>query len=74
MKILLFCPLNPELDHSGNRVPQLFGRTNQSIFRQDYPKLDIWFSKGDNPFFDNNGRHNICHNYNKARLTITVLR
>ena len=67
MKILLFCPLNPELDHSGNRVPQLFGRTNQSIFRQDYPQLDIWFSKGDNPFFDNNGRNNILHNYKKAR-------
>ena len=25
------------------------------------------FSKGDNPFFDNNGRNNIAHNYNKAR-------
>lgn len=38
-----------------------------SIFRQDYPELDIWFSKGDNPFFDSNGRNNICHNYQKAR-------
>lgn len=38
-----------------------------SIFRQDYPEFDIWFSKGDNPFFDNNGRNNICHNYQKAR-------
>jgi GT2 family glycosyltransferase len=27
----------------------------------------MWFSKGDNPFFDSNGRHNIAHNYNKAR-------
>ena len=66
-KILLFCPLNPELDHKGNRTVQLFGRTNQSIFRQDYPVIDIFFSKGDNPHFDNNGRHNIAHNYNKAR-------
>lgn len=66
-KVLLFCPLNPAEDHKGNRVPQIFGRTNQSIFRQDYPKIDLWFSKGDNPFFDNNGRHNIAHNYNKAR-------
>jgi hypothetical protein len=27
----------------------------------------MWFSKGDNPFHDSNGRHNIAHNYNKAR-------
>ena len=67
MKVLLFCPLNPEKDHKGKRMVQLYGKTNQSIFRQDYPKLDIWFSKGDNPFFDSNGRHNIAHNYNKAR-------
>ena len=38
-----------------------------SIFRQDYPEIDIFFSKGDNPYFDSNGRNNICHNYNKAR-------
>lgn len=69
MKILLFCPLNPEGREKigGEEKPQLFGRTNMSIFRQDYPLIDIMFSKGDNPFFDNNGRHNICHNYNKAR-------
>ena len=67
MKILLFCPLNPERDHKGTPTVQLFGRTNQSIFRQDYPKLDIFFSKGDNPYFDSNGRNNIAHNYNKAR-------
>jgi hypothetical protein len=48
-------------------MPQIFGRTNESIFRQDYPVVDMWFSKGDNPYFDNNGRHNIAHNYNKAR-------
>jgi len=67
MKILLFCPLNPDKNHKGNPTVQLFGKTNQSIFRQDYPKLDIFFSKGDNPFFDSNGRNNIAHNYNKAR-------
>ena len=67
MKILLFCPLNPDRDHKGSPTVQLFGRTNQSIFRQDYPLIDMWFSKGDNPFFDNNGRHNIAHNYQKAR-------
>jgi len=66
-KILLFCPLSPEKDYQGKRQPQLFGRTNESIFRQDYPQFDIWFSKGDNPYFDNNGRHNIAHNYAKAR-------
>ena len=66
-KILLFCPLNPDTNHKGKRTPQLFGRTNMSIFNQDYPQLDIWFSKGDNPIFDSNGRGNICHNYNKAR-------
>ena len=67
MKILLFCPLNPDRNHKGDRTPQLFGRTNMTIFRQDYPEFDIWFSKGDNPFFDENGRGNICHNYQKAR-------
>lgn len=67
MKVLLFCPLKPISNAKGNREPQLFGRTNESIFRQDYPKFDMWFSKGDNPFFDNNGRHNIAHNYQKAR-------
>ena len=67
MKILLFCPLNPAKDHAGDRAVQLYGRTNLSIFRQDYDPLDIWFSKGDNPFFDSNGRGNICHNYRKAR-------
>jgi hypothetical protein len=66
-KVLLFCPLNPIKDGNGTRKPQIFGRTNESIFRQDYPILDIWFSKGDNPWFDSNGRHNIAHNYNKAR-------
>lgn len=69
-KILLFCPLKPRTDEHGGREPQLFGRTNESIFRQDYEPLDMWFSKGDNPFFDNNGRHNICHNYNKARRLV----
>lgn len=69
MKILLFCPLNPirKEGEGGEIKPQLFGRTNMSIFRQDWPQLDIWFSKGDNPYFDSNGRHNICHNYEKAR-------
>ena len=67
MKVLLFCPLNPISNAHGGREPQLFGRTNQSIFRQDYPLIDIWFSKGDNPWFDSNGRHNIAHNYQKAR-------
>ena len=67
MKILLFCPLNPSKDHAGKPTVQLFGRTNTSIFQQNYEPLDIWFSKGDNPFFDSNGRHNIAHNYNKAR-------
>lgn len=66
MKILLFCPLYPESEER-DRKPQLFGRTNMSIFRQDYPQFDIWFSKGDNPYFDSNGRHNIAHNFNKAR-------
>jgi GT2 family glycosyltransferase len=70
VKILLFCPLNPERNHKGDQTPQLFGRTNQSIFRQDYPVIDIMFSKGDNPYFDNNGRHNIAHNYNKARRLV----
>lgn len=60
MKVLLYCPLNP-------KTPYIFGRTNQSIFRQDYEPLEIMFSKGDNPWFDSNGRHNIAHNYNKAR-------
>jgi hypothetical protein len=67
MKVLLFCPLNPDKDRQGRKTVQIYGKTNQSIFRQDYPKLDMWFSKGDNPFFDSNGRHNIAHNYNKAR-------
>lgn len=67
MKILLFCPLSPKTNNHGGRMPQIFGRTNQSIFKQDYPVLDMWFSKGDNPYFDSNGRHNIAHNYNKAR-------
>jgi hypothetical protein len=67
MKILLFCPLNPASNNQGKPTPQLFGRTNESIFRQDWPTLDIWFSKGDNPYFDSNGRHNIAHNYQKAR-------
>lgn len=66
-KVLIFCPLNPDKDHKGRPTVQLFGRTNQSIFRQDYPVIDYWFSKGDNPIFDNNGRGNIAHNYNKAR-------
>ena len=38
-----------------------------SIFQQDYSQIDFWFSKGDNPFYDSNGRGNICHNYRKAR-------
>jgi len=67
MKVLLFCPLNPERNHKGNPTVQLYGKTNQSIFRQDYPKIDIFFSKGDNPFYDSNGRNNIAYNYNKAR-------
>lgn len=66
-RVLLFCPLNPIDNSRGKRQPQIFGRTNESIFRQDYPELDIWFSKGDNPYFDSNGRYNICHNYQKAR-------
>jgi len=66
-KVLLFCPLKPISNDHGGREPQLFGRTNESIFRQTYPIFDIWFSKGDNPFFDSNGRHNIAHNYEKAR-------
>ena len=70
MKVLLFCPLNPERDNKGRKTVQLFGKTNESIFRQDYPKIDIWFSKGDNPYFDSNGRHNIAHNYNKARQIV----
>lgn len=70
MKILLFCPLKPEYDHKGSRGIQIYGKTNQSIFRQDYPQIDMWFSKGDNPFFDSNGRHNIAHNYNKARKMV----
>ena len=59
--------MSPPTSAHGGRKPQLFGRTNESIFRQDYEPLDIWFSKGDNPFFDSNGRHNIAHNYEKAR-------
>ena len=70
MKILLFCPLNPDKSRRGKPTIQLFGKTNQSIFRQDYPKIDMWFSKGDNPFYDSNGRHNIAHNYNKARKLV----
>jgi hypothetical protein len=67
MKILLFCPLRPE-------TPKLFGRTNQSIFRQTYEPLEMLFSMGDNPHDTgvplNDGRANILHNYTKARRMV----
>jgi hypothetical protein len=64
MRILLYCPLHPE-------TPKIFGRTLNSIFRQEYDPLEIWFSKGDNPQDTgvpmNDGRANTLHNYKKAR-------
>ena len=66
-KVLLFCPLKPELGPGDIREPLIYERTMQGILAQDYPIYDIWLSKGDNPYFDNNGRWNIAHNYEKAR-------
>jgi hypothetical protein len=62
MRILVFCPTHP-------KTPKLYGRTNQSIFRQTYEPLDIMFSQGDNPYKGEDpdiGRRNILHNYKKA--------
>ncbi len=63
MRILVFCPLNPE-------PPMLFGRTVESIFRLEYDgPLHYRFHKGDNPCHGGPrpAYDNIAHNFNLAR-------
>lgn len=60
MKVLVYCPLNPN-------YPRLWGRTVQSIFRLEWDKpLDWMFSANDNPY-PKQPYKNVTHNYNRAR-------
>lgn len=59
MKVLVFCPLNPN-------APRLWGRTVQSIFRLEWEgPLDWLFVAGDNPH--DAAYENVTHNYERAR-------
>jgi hypothetical protein len=59
MKILIFCPLNPN-------QPRLWGRTVQSIFRLEHDgPLDWLFVANDNPHSE--PYENVTHNYERAR-------
>ena len=58
MKILLFCPLNPN-------PPRLWRRTAESILKIQWPDpIDYWLTANDNPF---DKPYLITHQYNKAR-------
>lgn len=59
MKLLVFCPINPN-------YPRLWGRTVQSIFRLEWEGAIDWhFVAGDNPHDE--PYENVTHNYERAR-------
>jgi hypothetical protein len=62
MKILLFCPLNPN-------PPRLWRKTVEGILKVQWQEpIDYWLTANDNPFAE--PYLNITHQYNKARARV----